>query len=312
MKSKREIETVIRNLEIPTSQGADEWILSDAINALAAAKRRKAGTGSSQLWRTIMKNPWTILTTAAAALFAVVTGIHYLNSANNETMHLGNLTESLDNQPTINLTSTPPPDPSGSLAPLPIELPHPKFVGTEQDIRVPYLNRDHTKDRPPFLAPRGTINVALHKAVTSSDPVPIIGELELVTDGDKEAMDGCWVELGPGVQWIQVDLGARYNLYAVLFWHWHKQACVVFDVVVQVSDDPDFIMNVTTLFNNDRDNSSGLGIGEDMHYIETHQGKLIDAKGVKARYVRLYSNGRTVEVDQNFYTEVEVYGKSME
>ena len=255
-----------------------------------------------------MKNPWTILTTAAAALFAVVIGIHYLNSASNETKPLTNLTESLGNQSTINLNSTPPPDPAGNLVPLPIELPLPKFEGTKQNIRVPYLNNDYKKDRPPFLAPRGTINVALHKAVTSSDPVPIIGEPELVTDGDKEAMDGCWVELGPGVQWVQVDLGAMYNLYAVVFWHWHLQACVYFDVVVQVSDDPDFIMNVTTLFNNDRDNSSGLGIGRNMHYIETYQGNLIDAKGVKARYVRLYSNGST-ENDQNYYTEVEVYGK---
>jgi len=256
-----------------------------------------------------MKNPWTILTTAVAALIAIVIGVHYFNSANTETKPLTNLAESPGIPSTVNLTSTPPPDPLGNLVPLAIELPSPKFEGTKQNIRVPFLNNDHKKDRPPFLAPCGTVNVALNKAVTSSDPVPIIGELELVTDGDKEAMDGCWVELGPGVQWVQIDLGAMVNLYAVVFWHWHKLGCVFFDVVVQVSDDPDFITNVTTLFNNDRDNSSGLGIGEDMHYIETNQGKLIDAKGVKARYVRLYSNGRTVDVDQNFYTEVEVYGK---
>jgi len=253
-----------------------------------------------------MKNPWTILTTAVAALFVMVFGIHYFQAD-------GNITDTID-EPVTPVNSfeaeiTPTPDPQDNLAPLPIVLPCKKFEGTQQNIRVPYLNNDHKKDRPPFLAPSGTINLAYEKPVTSSDPAPIIGELELVTDGDKEAMDGCWVELGHGVQWIQVDLGAMYNLYAVVFWHWHKQACVFFDVVVQVSDDPDFIMNVTTLFNNDRDNSSGLGIGEDMHYIETNQGKLIDAKGVKARYVRLYSNGRTVEVDQNFYTEVEVYGK---
>jgi hypothetical protein len=33
--------------------------------------------------------------------------------------------------------------------------------------------------------------------------------------------------------------------------------------------------------------SLGLGAGKDLNYIETYQGKLIDAKGVKGRYVRL-------------------------
>jgi hypothetical protein len=79
-------------------------------------------------------------------------------------------------------------------------------------------------------------------------------------------------------------------------------------VIVQVADDPDFITNVKTLFNNDIDNSAGLGIGKDMHYIETSEGKLIDAKGVEARYVRFYSCGSNAN-DLNNYIEIEVWGK---
>ena len=45
-----------------------------------------------------------------------------------------------------------------------------------------------------------------------------------------------------------------------------------------------------------------------MHYVETAEGKLVDAKGVVARYVRLYSNGNTNN-DLNHYIEVEIYGK---
>jgi len=56
------------------------------------------------------------------------------------------------------------------------------------------------------------------------------------------------------------------------------------------------------------DGSTGLGVGDDLLYIETHEGKLINAKGVKARYVRLYSNGNTAN-DVNHYVEVEVFGK---
>jgi hypothetical protein len=65
------------------------------------------------------------------------------------------------------------------------------------------------------------------------------------------------------------------------------------------------------VFNNDIDNSLALGKGNDMHYVETNEGKLIDAKGQKARYVRLWSNGNNAE-DFNHYTEVEVYGKPAE
>jgi hypothetical protein len=79
-------------------------------------------------------------------------------------------------------------------------------------------------------------------------------------------------------------------------------------VVVQVSNDADFITDVTTVYNNDLDNSAGLGIGKDMHYVDTSEGRLIDAKGVRGRYVRLYSSGNNAD-DLNHYIEVEVFGK---
>ena len=158
------------------------------------------------------------------------------------------------------------------------------------------------------MAPEGTINAASEKSVTSTDDLPIIGEIEMITDGDKEASDGSFVELGPFVQHVTVDLGAKHDIYAVVVWHYHKQPRVYFDVIAQTSDDADFVKNVNTIFNNDHDNSAGLGVGKDMHYIETSEGKLIDAKGVQGRYVRLYSNGNNNN-DLNHYIEIEVYGK---
>ncbi len=195
------------------------------------------------------------------------------------------------------------------LVPVPIELPMPMFVGTPQNIRgVSRLAKPLGKPRPPFLAPPGTENIAFEKPIAASDEEPIIGDIEYITDGDKSAADGSYVELGPFVQHITIDLGAEYDIYAVLFWHYHKQARVYFDVIVQVSNDPDFITDVSTLFNNDDDNSAGLGVGRDLHYVETNEGKLIDAKGTRARYVRLYSNGNNAN-DLNHYIEVEVFGK---
>lgn len=200
---------------------------------------------------------------------------------------------------------------SSELVAIETELPNPMFVGTPQNIRVPNLEKPLGHARPPFLAPVGTKNIAVGKTVASSDEEPIIGEIEMVTDGDKEAADGSYVELGPFVQHVTIDLGARCNIYAILMWHFHKQARVYYDVVVQAADDADFITNVKTVFNNDHDNSLGLGIGSDMHYVETSEGKLIDAKGVEGRYVRLYSNGNTSN-ELNHYIEVEVFGKPIQ
>lgn len=194
------------------------------------------------------------------------------------------------------------------LEPLKIKLPKPMFVGTPKDIRSPNLEKVTGKRRPPFPAPKGATNVALGKEVTASDEDPIIGETELITDGDKEAPEGSFVEFGPGRQHVQIDLVEQHEIYAIVIWHYHAQARVYRDVVVKVADEPDFIMDVKTVFNNDHDNSSGLGVGKDKEYIETNEGKLIDAKGAKARYVRLYSDGNTSN-DMNHYIEVEVYGK---
>lgn len=193
--------------------------------------------------------------------------------------------------------------------PLPTKLPPPVFRGTPEKIQgVANLEKPLGRARPQFYVPAGTTNVALGKSVTSTDEEPVIGELEMVTDEDKKAADGSYVELGPYLQNVTIDLGAEYEIYAILLWHYHSQPRVYFDVVVQIADDADFITNVRTVFNNDIDNSSGQGIGKDMHYVDTSEGKLIDAKGTRGRYVRLYSNGNNVN-ELNHYIEVEVFGK---
>jgi hypothetical protein len=198
---------------------------------------------------------------------------------------------------------------ANTMVALEIKLPKPMFVGTPKPLKVPHWERPLGKPRPSFYAPVGTENVAFGKPVFSTDEEPFIGEIEMITDGDKEAADGSFVELGSQKQHITIDLEGEYNIYAIVIWHYHKEGLVFFDVAVQVCNEPDFITNVRTLFNNDIDNSLGLGVGKDMHYTETAEGKLIDAKGTVARYVRLHSNGSTGS-DENYYIEVEVYGKA--
>ena len=196
------------------------------------------------------------------------------------------------------------------LEPLPIVLPKPLFEGTPVPPNVPNLEKPSGRPRPPFLAPAGVSNVALRKLVSSSDSDPVVGNLDMITDGNKRGTDGSFVQLKAGVQNIVIDLEARHTIFAILIWHYVKEPRAYASVVVEAADDPDFISNVRTLFNNDSTNAAGLGIGKDMRYVETSEGKLIDAKGVEARYIRLFSNGSD-KAETNHYLEVEVFGKAL-
>ena len=201
--------------------------------------------------------------------------------------------------------------PLGAQAPagkveLKLSLPKPMFIGTPTNIKSANLEVSG-KSRGPFYVPKGTVLLSAKKPVTSSDSMPVIGELDMITDGQKSGGDGYFVELGPGSQWVQIDLGASHPLSAILLWHYHTQARVYRDVIVQVSNDASFKTGVTTVFNNDHDNSSKLAQGKDKEYIEVAEGRLVDPQGVRARYVRLYSRGNTTN-DLNHYVEVEVYG----
>ena len=162
---------------------------------------------------------------------------------------------------------------------------------------------------PEFLVPEGTTLLSKGKPVTSSDDAPLIGDLELITDGDKEAGEGYYVELLDNLQWVQIDLEAASTVNAVWVWHFHSQKRAYHDVIVQISDDPEFKEGVTTVFNNDYDDSAQMGKGADRPYVESRFGMVIDGKGTKGRYVRLYSNGNTSN-EMNHYIEVEVYGKA--
>lgn len=201
--------------------------------------------------------------------------------------------------------------PAGDLVDVTPAYPKPMFIGTPvptgEIANLEKPDPEAVKARLTFKVPKGAEeNLAKGKTVTSSDPLPIIGTLDLVTDGDADGSDGCYVELAPGHQWVQVDLGAEYDIWKILLWHFHKQTAVYFDINVQISSDPEF-KTAVTVYNNDHDDSSKLGKGADPAYVETNHGRLIDGKGTKGRYVRFYSNGNTAN-EMNHYIEAMVYG----
>lgn len=198
---------------------------------------------------------------------------------------------------------------AGKLVPLDIKLPAPAFKGTPKDIQLSsYVEPLSDKPRPPMMVPAGLKNLAPASKLTSSDKNCSEESLAKLKDGDKDSSDQSIIFLRKGTQYVQMDLGAPSEIFAVVIWHAHNSAKVYHDVIVQASDDPEFTKDVQTLFNNDQDNSSNLGVGTDREYFETNEGKLINAKGVKARYLRFYSKGST-ESALNEYTELEVYGR---
>jgi len=195
------------------------------------------------------------------------------------------------------------------MVPLVIHLPAPAFKGTPKDIQLSaYVEPLSDKPRPPMMVPAGLKNIAPGSKITCSDKNATADALAKLTDGDKEASEQSIIYLRKGTQWVQMDFGSPQEIFAIVLWHAHNSAKVYHAVVVQASDDQDFIQNVRTIFNNDQENKSGNGVGTDREYFEIHEGKLIDAKGIKARYLRFYSKGST-ESALNEYTEIEVYGR---
>jgi hypothetical protein len=232
---------------------------------------------------------------AAAAAVVLIAGLMWKNRPANETRAELAVAASL---------KTPADIPNGTqlLTDFPPEL----IEGTPKPMNVPRLVAAPTAP-PTLMVPKGTALLSKGKPVTSSDENPIIGSLDLITDGDKEAGEGYFVELLDGLQWVQIDLEQSADIQAVWVWHFHSQRRAYHDVIIQISDDPEFKQNVTTVYNNDYDNSARMGKGADNPYVDTRFGLLVNAKGSPGRYIRLYSNGSTAN-EMNHVIEVEVFG----
>jgi hypothetical protein len=190
--------------------------------------------------------------------------------------------------------------------PLMIKFPSHTPKGTPEDIPVgAHVEPIQTKAPKPVDVPKGVVNVARGKPVTASVE-PFTGDLKQITDGENEPFDEQAIEMKKGLQWVQVDLGQPFAIYAVAMWHDHRYVQAFRDVILQVSDDAEFKTGVTTLYNNDHDNSAGFGIGTDREYFELEFGRVVPAKGVKARYVRGYTRGSSLSA-MNAWQEIEVY-----
>ena len=193
------------------------------------------------------------------------------------------------------------------LVPLVTTFPEPLYNLNVKGGPIELRNFDRRFKQPALLVPPGLENLALGKPVESIDTSVPEEILSRVTDGKK--VDVVELRLTSSKQWIQIDLEDAVEIYGIWVWHKHNNARAYVDVVVQFSDDRDFADGKeVTVYNSDHDNSSGLGRGSDLGYLETHRGRAIAGNGTKGRFVRLYSNGSTSNM-LNHYVEVEVWGR---
>lgn len=116
--------------------------------------------------------------------------------------------------------------------------------------------------------------------------------------------------------YMQVDLGDVYELTEMNLWRYWKVADRQYkDTLIAVSEDADFGKKDSdpsddkVIFNADKAGVHGFGNGTQEGYAETADGHKFEVPaGTKARYVRVYMNGRT-DGNTNHVVEFEVMGK---
>ena len=183
--------------------------------------------------------------------------------------------------------------------------------GNPKGIKPPHLRPQ--KRREPFKVRPGMTNLALYKPVTACTDEPLAGDVDQITDGLKKSGPFDYVELEPGLGWVQIDLEQARTIHAVVIWHFYKNATIYNDVIVRLADDAAFTRNVRTLFNNDHDGSAKMGKGGDSAFYTRWWGEIVDARGAggagtRARYVRVYT-AAGMEDELPRFVEIAVYGK---
>ncbi len=125
---------------------------------------------------------------------------------------------------------------------------------------------------------------------------------DVITNGDNYADSGAgssreyaYTAAG-GLQYVQVDLGAVYNLDKVSVWHYFNDGRTYHNTKTQVSADG---RNWTTIFD-----SAVSG-----EYAETAGGKTSSFTTRSVRYIRDYANGSTAN-SGNHWVEMEAWGKA--
>ena len=109
------------------------------------------------------------------------------------------------------------------MVPLRLDLPAPAFKGTPTDLQLgSYVEPLPEMPRPPMLVPPGLKNLAPDATITCSDKNATAQALAKIVDGNKDAAEQSIIYLRKGSQWVQLDLGRRQEIFAIVIWHAHN------------------------------------------------------------------------------------------
>lgn len=152
------------------------------------------------------------------------------------------------------------------------------------------------------------------------------GSLAAIVDGDISSWGAVELIDGEGNTvpgWIYLDFGFEHYINKINVSFWHDWSFC--DIVIQLSTTADFSDGVITIFNNDSDNSLGLGLAtvsldptkpHDWEYISNHgelgnttegNGMTFNFAPIKGRYLRVISAGNTSKSDYSVYTEIQAF-----
>lgn len=146
----------------------------------------------------------------------------------------------------------------------------------------------------------------------------------MAVDGNKGTTDN-FGEFGSNDKadssYLQVDLGAVYELTDVNLWrYWNGGNREYKNTVIVASEDKAFDKdNDTVIFNADKEDKHGFGVGAGESYKESKDGKKFPVTpGTRARYVRVYmcgnidmDKGKPTRGNTNHIVELEVMGRNL-
>ena len=105
-------------------------------------------------------------------------------------------------------------------------------------------------------------NKALNQSITGSSPADASHPYTIAVDGNTDTAQYAYAQ-GTGLQFVEIDMGALYNIKTLKVWHYYADGRTYHNTKVEVSEDGD---NWTVVFDSAAD-------GE---YPETSEGNIIN------------------------------------
>lgn len=96
MKTEKNLEKIIKNIDIDTNAKMDKAVRNDVLGAFENSKGKKLAVSQTNIWRMIMKSPITKLAAAAVIIVAVILGLNIISGPDMASVAWANVTTCAD------------------------------------------------------------------------------------------------------------------------------------------------------------------------------------------------------------------------